>query len=105
MKKRPPAEFLSCPVDGCLNGRKPGHLMCFRCWRRVPMILRRAVWDTFDWYTRMSERAAARVRAGEGTCTSIGDLSAARREYDKAAAGAIAAVVAKKEGADAQAAS
>lgn len=36
-----------CPIAGCEAHAKPGQLMCWPHWRRVPKALNRAVFDTF----------------------------------------------------------
>jgi hypothetical protein len=72
--------LLACPIHGCLDARKSSHLMCLRHWRRVPKLLRSAVFDTFaEW---------GRAPLGEG-----GD---ARRRYIDARIQAIKAVEAKE---------
>jgi len=36
-----------CPVKDCTAHAKPGQLMCWPHWRRVPKILNHAVFETF----------------------------------------------------------
>jgi hypothetical protein len=46
-------EALTCPVTGCEGVRKNSSmLMCWPCWRRVPKLLKNAVWDAFHAYER-----------------------------------------------------
>jgi hypothetical protein len=72
-----------CPVAGCSNIRKSEHLMCWPHWRRVPRILQRGVWDTFN---------------SLGRHTDAPDYFERHANYRKAAADAIAAVEEKERG-------
>jgi len=41
-----------CPVGGCTDQAKPGHLMCLGHWRKVSRKTQKEVWNTFndrDW--------------------------------------------------------
>jgi hypothetical protein len=42
----------NCPVEGCKNSVKAGHLMCLAHWRLVPQRLQRAVNRTWRAYQR-----------------------------------------------------
>jgi hypothetical protein len=86
----------ACPVRGCKNVAKLGHLMCWPHWRRVPRFLKSAVWETCAWYNRVSDRAAALAKAGSPVCSIVDELGHTRARYEKAAADAIAAVEAKE---------
>lgn len=37
-----------CPVPDCENERRFDHIMCPRCWLRVPRHLRLAIWHLND---------------------------------------------------------
>jgi hypothetical protein len=51
MPVRTPAN--ACPVFGCKGVRaNTGMVMCGRCWRRVPKLLKNAVWDAFRAWER-----------------------------------------------------
>lgn len=61
-----------CPVNGCTARAKPGQLMCWAHWRRVPKILNHAVFETFatyradpDAYRKARNAAIAVVEAKE----------------------------------------
>ncbi len=41
-----------CPVKGCTRHAKPQQLMCWPHWRRVPKVLNRLVFDTFNAFDR-----------------------------------------------------
>lgn len=41
-----------CPVKGCAAHAKPGQLMCWPHWRRVPKALNHAVFDTYRAWQR-----------------------------------------------------
>lgn len=73
-----------CPVKGCLAGAKPGQLMCWPHWRRVPKGLNRAVFETWA-------DARGRELGGEA-------LLEANARYRQARDAAIAAVEAKERG-------
>jgi hypothetical protein len=44
-----------CAADGCIAQAKPGQLMCWPCWKRVPRALQRAVNETWRNYRRDPE--------------------------------------------------
>lgn len=44
MKRGP---MLECPIEGCTRGRKPGQMMCWPHWRRVPRALNKAIFETY----------------------------------------------------------
>lgn len=51
-----------CPVGGCVEPVKKGHLMCLAHWRKVPREVQRAVWSSFndrDWerWKKVSDQA------------------------------------------------
>lgn len=73
-----------CPVKGCTAHAKPGQLMCWPHWRRVPKALNRAVFDTW-------RDASGRELGGEA-------LIEANARYRQARDAAIAAVNAKEAG-------
>ena len=61
-----------CPVKGCTAHAKPGQLMCWPHWRRVPKALNRAVFETFfsiridpESYRQARDGAIAAVEAKE----------------------------------------
>ncbi len=61
-----------CPVKGCTAHAKPGQLMCWPHWRRVPKALNRAVFDTYanlrgdpQAYRQARDAAIAAVNAKE----------------------------------------
>lgn len=73
-----------CPVKGCTAHAKPGQLMCWPHWRRVPKALNRAVFETFD-------DSRGRELGGEALLEAIA-------RYRQARDAAIAAVNAKEAG-------
>lgn len=74
----------TCPIPGCGAGLRAGHLMCGGCWRRVPRRLQTAV--NQSWARYQDARRPGNAEA----------LSAARGNYEAAAAGAIGAVEASR---------
>ncbi|GGZ02457.1 hypothetical protein ACFSTD_09630 [Novosphingobium colocasiae] len=61
-----------CPIKDCAKHAKPGHLMCWPHWRRVPKALNHAVFDTFanlrndpTAYIQAKDAAIAAVEAKE----------------------------------------
>ena len=79
------ANPLSCPVAECLNPRKPEHMMCLAHWRRVPKLLRQAVFDTFGEWSRaaLGEGGDARRRYMEARVQAIREVEI--KEADDAA--------------------
>lgn len=55
-------EVLTCPVKGCEGVRKNSSmLMCWPCWRRVPKLLKNAVWDAWHAYERHTDIPTVRA--------------------------------------------
>lgn len=46
----------NCPIQGCKNSVKPGHLMCLTHWRLVPRLIQQAVNTTWRAYQRGRHR-------------------------------------------------
>lgn len=74
-----------CPVEGCKDAVKAGHLMCLKHWRLVPTRLQRAVNSTWRSYKakrdmealdayRAARDAAVRAAAAEDTSARQGGL-------------------------------
>jgi len=68
-----------CPVDGCLNHRRTGQLMCGTCWSAVPIEKRQAVNRTWRELRHRDKADMAATRMA---------LSAYRRASDDATAAA-----------------
>jgi hypothetical protein len=83
-----------CPVANCTTGAKPGRLMCWPHWRRVPKLLRNAVWDTFGRYSRLASAPGT-----FSTPEREAEFFEAKRQYHAAADGAVAAVEEKERAA------
>lgn len=75
-----------CPIAGCTAHAKPGQLMCWPHWRRVPKALNHAVFDTYR-AMQSANRKGLTVPADD-----------AARSYRQARDAAIAAVEAKEAG-------
>lgn len=53
---------LACPVAGCKGIRRDSSmLMCWPCWRRVPKLLKNAVWDAWNSYQRHADIPTVRA--------------------------------------------
>ena len=66
-----------CPVSGCDALAKPGQLMCWPHWRRVPKSLNRAVFDTF---ANMRKEPAAYAQARKAAIAAVEAKEAAEAE-------------------------
>lgn len=66
-----------CPVAGCEAHAKPGQLMCWPHWRRVPKAPNRAVFDTFD---EIRSNPAGYRQARDAAIAAVNEKEAAERE-------------------------
>jgi len=71
-----------CPVAGCEAHAKPGQLMCWPHWRRVPKALNRAVFDTFAEWERDPRHDTHRSyrQARDAAIAAVNEKKADERE-------------------------